>query len=191
MEVKRSKYDTNPLDPEVARRSENAWGEEAAAPETKNVRGATTRVGPPDANENARRNVYSEAPTRMFDNTKPPETSYPSVFVPPTYAPPAEVYKPPPPASNQTPATKPTSRTVEGLGLPERWAIVAPYAPFYVGLVASIIELLLVPRREVRARAHAAQGLALHATIIVVDLFFGAIGAITGSGAGRALFGIA
>ena len=51
-------------------------------------------------NENARQNVYSEAPTRRYDNP-PLEAPYPSVFVPPTYAPPAQyqsrqnIYQPP------------------------------------------------------------------------------------------------
>jgi len=49
-------------------------------------------------------------------------------------------------------AQKPTSRNVEGLGLP-KVAIVMPYAPFYVGVVASIIELILVRERGSGARA--------------------------------------
>ncbi len=191
MGVKKSKYDTNPLDPAVAHRSEQAWGEaDSDTPDTGVVKGATTRVGPPDANENARRNLHSEAPTRVLE-PKSQDSSYPSVFVPPTYAPPAEVYQARPQSYQPPPETRPTSRTVEGLGLPEKWALILPYAPMYIGLVASIVELLLIPRREVRARAHASQGLALHAAIIVIDLLFGAVAMVTGSNTGRSLFGVA
>lgn len=190
MEVKRSKYDTNPLDPDVARRAEEAWSEDENSPETGEVKGATTRVGPADANETARRNVYSEAPTRTLDSKPPLDSSYPSVFVPPTYAPPANVYQPPQ-VPYRPPVSQPSARNVAGLGLPEKWAIILPYAPFYVGVVASIIELLLVPRKEVRVRAHAAQGMALQAAIIVINLLFGAVAAITGSNVGGTLFGIA
>src|SRR5438552_12663330 len=120
MEPKRSKYDTNPLDPEVAKRTEEVRGQGEDAPTTGAVKGPTTRVGP-DRNESARSNVYSEAPTRTFDATPPLDSSYPSVFVPPTYAPPAEVYQPPAAAYQPAVTQKPTSRTVEGLGLPEKW----------------------------------------------------------------------
>ena len=192
MEPKRTKYDTNPLDPEVARNTEQVWGDQEEEPSTAAVKGETTRVGPVAGNaaDNARRNVYSEAPTRTFDSP-PAGDSYPSVFVPPTYAAPAEVYKP-----RQGPYQQPLARTaptrnVEGLGLPEKWAVILPYAPLYIGVVASIIELILVPRGEVRVRGHAAQGLALHIAIVAISLLFGVVGAITGSSAGGTLFKVA
>jgi uncharacterized membrane protein len=66
-----------------------------------------------------------------------------------------------------------------------------PYTPFYIGLVAAIIELLVVPRNETRTRFHAAQGLALHLAILVGSLLFKIVGAVTGSGFGGFLFGLA
>jgi hypothetical protein len=190
MEPKRTKYDTNPLDPEVARNTEKVWGESEDQRATANVKGATTRVGPTPEND-PRKNLYSEAPTRTFDSTPPADGSYPSVFVPPTYAPPAEVYQPR--ESLHRPASLPHagSRNVEGLGIPEKWATVLPYAPLYIGVVASILELILVPRNEVRVRAHAAQGLALQLAIVAINLLFGAIGSITGSSAGGTIFWLA
>jgi uncharacterized membrane protein len=175
MEPKRSKYDTNPLDPEVARKTEQVWGDAEDVPSTGGVKGATTRVGPQPNNavDSARSNVYSEAPTRTFNSPPSGDSSYPSVFVPPTYAPPAEVYKPP-----QGPYQQPLVRTV-------------PYAPAYIGVVASIIELLLVPRREVRVRGHAAQGLALQLAIVAITMLFSIVGAITGSSAGGKIFWLA
>ena len=41
----------------------------------------------------------------------------------------------------------PTSRSVAGIGIPEKWATTLAYAP-YIGLVISLLELLLVPRKE-------------------------------------------
>jgi len=99
METKKNKYDTNPLDPDVERKAEESWG---FTEPTQNIGGATQEVG----NESARKNAYSEAPTRRYDSP-PLEQPYPSVFVPPTYAPPTQ-YQPPPgnpyyrPAANQS-----------------------------------------------------------------------------------------
>lgn len=190
MEPKRTKYDTNPLDPEVARKTGEVWGQGDDAPAaTEEFKGATQPVKPAVV-ESPRANLYSEAPTRRYD-TPPLDSSYPSVFVPPTYAPPPEVYQPPPLPYRAPMEVRPTSRNVEGLGLPERWALILPYAPAYIGLVAAIVELLLVPRKELRVRGHAAQGLALHASIIAIQLLFSAVAALTGSGVGGSIFGIA
>src|SRR5262245_29163718 len=165
METKKSKYDTNPLDPDVERKTEETWGFGGEGAPTQEVGGATQRVGPepqtvgPDPQAAPRENVYSEAPTRRYDSTQAPkaDTGYPSVFIPPTYAPPtqyhpSQVYQPPV-------AAKPTSRLVAGVNIPEKWAIMLPYAPFYVGLVVSLVELFLVPRKEPQVRFHASQAL--------------------------------
>ena len=189
MEPKKSKYDTNPLDPDFVRNAEQAWGEggEAPGPGTQEVRGATREIGS-SANENARSNIYSEAPTRRYDNP-PLDAPYPSIFVPPTYSQPAP-YQPAPtpyrPASQQ-----PTSRTVAGIGLPEKWATMLPYAPFFIGIVVSLIELFLVPKTEPRVRFHAAQGLALQIALTAVQTLFGVLATVTGSSFGGSLFGLA
>jgi uncharacterized membrane protein len=190
MESKRTKYDTNPLDPEVARDTEKVWGKADETSPTGTVKGATTPVGPAIA-DNARANANSEAPTRTFNSPTSGDSSYPSVFVPPTYAPPASVYQPPPVPYQPPVATRPPSRSVAGLGLPEKWAVMLPYAPFYVGIVASLIELILVPRSEVRVRGHAAQGLALHIAIVAIQMLFGVLSMITGSRAGGSMFSFA
>src|ERR1043165_1288165 len=105
METKKSKYDTNPLDPDVERKSSETWGESGGGkPTTPWVQEPTSEVKNPT--EEPRQNVYSEAPTRRYENP-PLEQPYPSVFVPPTYAPPANQYQQPgtnpyyPPPSNQ------------------------------------------------------------------------------------------
>jgi uncharacterized membrane protein len=187
VETKKSKYDTNPLDPDVERKAEESWGEGGGGA-TQQMRGATREVGR-SANENARQSAYSEAPTRRYDNP-PLEAPYPSVFVPPTYSPPAQYQ----PGQNiyQAPISgAPTSRPVPGIGIPEKWAVVLPYAPLYIGLVFSLLELFLVPRKEVKARFHAAQALALHIAILIVHTIFGVISTITDSSLGGTFFKLA
>ena len=56
MEGNKTKYDTNPLDPEVANRTEEIWGEEEGGSGTREIKGATRQVGH-SANEEARRNL--------------------------------------------------------------------------------------------------------------------------------------
>jgi uncharacterized membrane protein len=186
METKKSKYDTNPLDPDVERKAEEVWGDLGGSTPTQQVGGATREVGD-SANENARRNVYSEAPTRRYDNP-PLEAPYPSVFVPPTYAPPAQQYQQPGQNPYQAAYSAPTScRSVAGVGIPERWALLLAYFP-YIGIVASIIELLLAPRREIKVRFHASQALALHVAILIIHTVLQAITALSGSSMGDVLF---
>lgn len=188
METKKNKYDTNPLDPDVAKQSEEEWGKTGDGAQTSEVKGATRRVASA-ADSSARSNVYSEAPTKRYDNL-PLDTPYPSVFVPPTYSPPSP-YQPNPYLQQQQGSQKPTSRVAAGIGLPEKWAMMLPYAPFYIGVVASLVELFLVPKKEVKVRFHAAQGLALHIAILVVQTLFGVVGSVTGSSIGGSLFKVA
>lgn len=187
MERKKNKYDTNPLDPDLERKAEDDWGSVRLSPETQPVRGATNDVKA-SAKQDARQNVYSEAPTRRYDGASV-EGPYPSVFIPPAYSPPTQTtHSRYPQPEIRTP---PTSRTVPGFGLSEKWAVVLPYAPFYVGLVASLLELFLVPRRETKVRFHASQGLALHIALLIVQTIFGVISTVSGSSIGGVFFKLA
>ena len=188
METKKNKYDTNPLDPDVERKSQESWGEGGGgAPTTPWVQEPTGKVVNPTEGD-ARKNVYSEAPTRRYDNP-PLEAPYPSIFVPPTYAPPAQQQQPnqniyqAPPTSYQSPY-----RPVAGIGIAEKWALVLAYCPAYIGLIVSILELFLIPRKESKVRFHASQALPLHIAILVIDMFFRIISTITGSSLGGGLF---
>jgi uncharacterized membrane protein len=201
MEPKRSKYDTNPLDGKVADRAEDSFESARPGPPTDKVAGGPTRDIGRTVNEEARLNPEREAPTKRID-----DTSYPSVFVPPpprqstTYAPPrapaANIYRPPPvpppnvyqPPPLSIPAQKPGSRHVAGLGIPEKWANLLPYFFGHIGLVAAVVELLLVPRTETRARFHAAQGLALQIAILILTGAFGFVTLISGNKLGTQLF---
>ncbi len=173
---KKSKYDTNPLDPDYARRTDDAWGA------TRNQNARPTEEQPVVAAE--------DAPTRRYEN--PLSSSYPSVFVPPV----AEPLKNqaatgattrPPYAGHQ----QPTSRNVAGVNLPENVALIIPYIPYYIGGVLAAAELFLVPRSEVRVRFHAAQGLAMHLAVIAVQTILNIIGAFTGSNIGSKFFLVA
>jgi uncharacterized membrane protein len=110
------------------------------------------------------------------------------VFIPQTYAPPTQQYQQP----GQQPyhagynATS-SCRSVAGVGIPERWALLLAYFP-YIGIVASIIELLLAPRREIKVRFHASQALALHVAILIIHTVLQAITALSGSSMGDVLF---
>ena len=187
METKKSKYDTNPLDPDVERKAEEVWGELGGTTPTQQVGGATREVGN-SSNEDARRNVYSEAPTRRYDNP-PLEAPYPSVFVPPTYSPPQ--YQPRQNVYQSPVSAPPMSRSVPGIGLSEKTTLMLPYLPFYIGLVPALLELFLVPRSEVKVRFHAAQALALHIAFIIISTIFGVINTLTDSSLGGTLFKVA
>jgi uncharacterized membrane protein len=167
-EKKKTKYDTNPLDEEHARRAAGTWGEPR----------------PVEPLPKAEEPWPAEAPTKRYDSSIP--VSYPSINVPPTYPPrPAEM---PARVSSAVPTAPSSKRIVPGLGLPENITLALPYAPFYIGAVAGVLELFLTPRSEPRARFHAAQGLALHLAAIAIKLIFSMIEGITGNGVGGKLF---
>jgi uncharacterized membrane protein len=205
MSEKRSKYDTDPLDPDFVRQTEQMGGSSAARD--------TART----SNEQSRLNPDAEAPTRRIDDLSQP---YPSIFVPPTPTPtPTQptyqqppyqqptyqqpTYQPPPLTSFGQPQTQagvappvprpsqPSSRAVAGLGIPEKFALILPYMPFHIGIACAIIELLLVPRTETRVRFHAAQGLALQLAIVAVSLVLAFVGSIADSRLGGTLFSLA
>ena len=186
METNKGKYDTNPLDADVERKTAEAWGENAGGSATTEWVPQPTREMA-DPQEDARKNVYSEAPTRRYENP-PLEAPYPSVFVPPTYAPPTQYQQPQQNIYQPPVSMRPTSRPILGLGLPEKWAVMLPYAPFYIGLVFSLLELFLVPRKETKVRFHASQAIALHIGILIIHTLFGVISTITDSSFGGALF---
>jgi uncharacterized membrane protein len=189
MPEKKSQYDTDPLDPDYARQTDEVWG-------------ATRLIDPVTrpAEPQQRYDPESEAPTRRIDDSF--AQSYPSVFAaPPAYQPPPPTVRPAygqPPQAAPPPHAPPAGqhfatpeRNVAGLGIPEKFANVLPYAPFYIGLVASIIELLVVPRGEWRTRLHAAQGLALQIGILAVGFALSILSGIGGVRAGAILFSIA
>lgn len=170
---KKSKYDTNPLDPDYAKRTDDVWGA------TRSHLPRQTEEQQPLPDEAA------EAPTRRYDNPLP--SSYPSVFVPPVAQPPQARPATAPAVTNEPP----TSRNVPGINVPENVAMIVPYIPYYIGGVLAAVELFLVPRNETRVRFHAAQGLAMHLFVIAVQVALNIIGGFTGSRIGSTFFWIA
>ena len=73
-----------------------------------------------------------------------------------------------------------SDRNVPKVGMPEKWLIGLPYIPFYIGLVAGIVLLLVVPKEENKVRFHAAQGLAAHVGILIVTTILGLVGNVAG-----------
>jgi uncharacterized membrane protein len=202
MEPKRSKYDTNPLDEDVVAHADQSWGSAQAVSPTEEMRAGPTRDIRRPANETARQNSESEAPTRRIDNNI--ATSYPSIFVPPQAkksmyeAPrvaPTDIYQPPPgppPNVHQGSAVyKAGSNKVAGLGIPERWAAMLPYLPVWPAIVIGIVELLIVPRTETRVRFHASQALALQIGITAVSMLLTFGGLFSGRFTGAGLFNAA
>lgn len=73
-----------------------------------------------------------------------------------------------------------SDRKVAKTGVPEKWLIGLPYLPFSIGLVAGLIQLLVIPKGETKVRFHAAQGLAAHVGILIVTTILGLVGNVNG-----------
>jgi uncharacterized membrane protein len=161
-----SKYDTNPLDPDFPEKIRA----EAEGP-----------------------------PTQVLSETGAAETSH---FTPPAHTEQQTIrlpggsgqqYAPPPPPYYQQPYngqyvpgiyqpqgfSAPSERKVQPIGLPENIVTALPYIPWYIGLIAGAVILLLTPRTETKARFHAAQGLAAHVAILIVTTALGIIGTVS------------
>jgi len=203
MEPKRSKYDTNPLEEDFVDRATDSFAPETSGAQTERVFGGPTLEIHRPEHDSFRAYSDSEAPTRHIGDKV---TSYPSVFVPPqtkpaaTYQPPrmvsADVYQPPPvppPAIYQSPGLqafeKSGRNTVSKLGIQERWAVMLPYLPFWMlAIVASVIELLLVPRTESRVRFHAAQGMTLQIVVGAISTLLALAGLLARNWSGSGVF---
>ena len=82
-------------------------------------------------------------------------------------------------------------RKVAKTGLSEKWVVGLPYIPFWIGLVAGLVLLLVIPKEENKVRFHAAQGFAAHIAIAIVSAILGFVGDLTGVGIGGFIFWIA
>lgn len=81
-------------------------------------------------------------------------------------------------------------RKVAKTGLAEKWVVGLPYIPFWIGLVAGLVLLLVIPKEENKVRFHAAQGFAAHIAIAIVSAILGFVGNITDSNFGGFIFGL-
>ncbi len=147
-----TKYDTNPLDPEFPEKARAA----AATSETRDLSGETRNFA--DVDERG------EERTRVLNNAAAGYTSqHPSQYQTVGLA-----------NMNQS-----LSRKVEKVGLPENVMTALPYIPWFVGMIAGLLILFLVPKSEAKVRFHAAQGLAAHVAILIVSAILGFLGNIT------------
>lgn len=175
--MSRSKYDTNPLDPEFPEKAKAA----AASEETRTLpyRGGETKQFPQyeaTADEQQTRR-FAEADVNAYSTYAPP---FDGQYVPTHYQ--ANAFL------TQDQARK---RKVDSLGIPENLAIAAAYIPWYIGLVAGFVLLLLTPKSEPKLRFHAAQGLAAHLGIVLVTVLLGLVTSVTGGDLGTLLFRVA
>ena len=165
-------FDTNPLDP--------AFPEKAKAAAETASNGGYTAPSPTPFSTNEFPTVpasVTEEETRRFDSAQFNSYAFQGGQPPAIYQ----------PAS----LTETSERKVAKTGMPEKWLIGLPYVPFYIGLVASLIMLLVIPKEETKVRFHAAQGFATQIAIAAIAAILGVVGNITDSNFGGFLFGLA
>lgn len=154
------KYDTNPLDPEFPEKAKaksaaaSGYNTSGTAFSTSEFPGAPTSV----TEEETRRFNHASFATQPFHGA-----AAPALYQAPNLA-----------GMNQA-----SSRKVAKVGMPEKFLIGLPYLPFSIGLVAGLIQLLVIPKEETKVRFHAAQGLAAHLGILIVLAIFGIVDNIT------------
>ena len=150
-----NKYDTNPLDPDFPEQLKREAEAQAATQVLPQGVGETQRFAP-ETEEQTRR--FVEADQAAF------QQPFNGQFVPAV-------------AQNVNVSTTDGSiyRKVEKLGLPENVLTAVPYIPWFLGLVAGILLLLLTPKSEQKVRFHAAQGVAAHIGILIVTTILGVV----------------
>ncbi len=150
-----TKYDTNPLDPDFPEKLRREAEAQAATQVLPQGIGKTQRFAP-ETEEQTRR--FAAADQAAF------QQPFNGQFVPAV-------------AQNVNVSTTDASiyRKIEKLGLPENILIAVPYIPWFLGMVAGILLLLLVPKSEAKVRFHAAQGLAAHIGILIVTTILGIV----------------
>ena len=166
------KYDTNPLDPEFPDKVKATaeYADEAATRTLHTTNAETRQFADP---------LPTEEQTRRFAGSTPYSPPFNGQYVPTNF------YSSPPEMNRSS------SRKVDKVGLPENVLTAVPYIPWYLGMVAGLLILFLVPKNEAKVRFHAAQGLAAHIGILIVTTILGIIGNITDiAEAGNVIFQI-
>jgi uncharacterized membrane protein len=157
----KKKFDTNPLDPDFPQKARESR-KNAALP--KNEYSTAEFPPPPMTEEQTRR--FDDS---VFNDYQRPFTGQNA----PAFYPPKGIYD----GMNRS-----SSRKVDRIGLPENVLTALPYIPFWIGMIAGLIILFLVPRSENKVRFHAAQGLAAHLAILIVSFILQLVGNVTNMG---------
>jgi len=159
-----TKYDTNPLDEDFPQMLKAQAEAEMA---TQGLSQAETRHFAPLApTEDQTRRLGEELPSY------PRPSAYAAPFMRVAYQP-----------VSMTDVDRSSERKVERIGLPEYVLTAVPYIPWYIGMVAGLLLLLLMPRSEAKIRFHAAQGLAAHLGILVVSTILSIVAGVAGPAA--------
>ena len=119
------KYDTNPLDPEFPERARATAAASSTAPQTP----FKTNEFPVSAPSSS----ITEEETRRFSEADFNAYSFHGADAPLAYQ-----------APRFADMNAASSRKVGKVGMPEKWLIGLPYLPFYIGLVAGVVLLLVV-----------------------------------------------
>lgn len=170
------KFDTNPLDPEFPEKAKAAAAAQTAgqggvytAPQKTPYSTAEFPTRPPSVTEEeTRRFGEADFQAYAFQGGQTPAA-----------------YRPAPLAD----MNRASDRKVAKTGVAEKWLIGLPYLPFWIGLVAGLILLLVIPKEENKVRFHAAQGFAAHIAIMIVSMILGVVGSVTDTSFGSFLFG--
>jgi uncharacterized membrane protein len=168
------KFDTNPLDPDFPEKAKSAAANSAPASPYTSPNGSPYRTAEFPTTPSS----VTEDETRRFKGAELNSYAFPGAPIAPAYQPPR-------------PLVDTRDRKVAKVGLPEKWLIALPYVPFWIGLVAGLILLLLLPKEETKVRFHAAQGLAAHLGILIVTTILGVVSNVSDlAEIGSLIFGI-
>lgn len=150
------KFDTNPLDPDFPEKVRET--QPATLPTSNQYNGQTRKFAETSETEEQTRK-FNEADFESYNSTFGNEENYPAAYQT------SRLYDKNEKSDN--------SRKVAKIGLPENILVALPYIPFFIGLVAGVLELVFVPKSEAKVRFHAAQGLAAHLGILIVTTILG------------------
>ncbi len=166
------KFDTNPLDPEFPEKVREA---QTSTLPTSNQNNGQTRKFAPTLETEEQTRKFSDAEFNSYQTSFGQEENYPVNYQT------QNLYGNEPKQDN--------SRKVAKVGLPENILVALPYIPFFIGMVAGILELVFVPKSEAKVRFHAAQGLAAHLGILIITTILGFAGIATDlAGAASSIF---
>lgn len=153
------KFDTNPLDPEFPEKAKAKSAGSAYTAPTKTAFSTSEFPTSPSSVTEEETRRFGEADFQAYWQQNPQ---------------PVGLYQ----APNRDTMNVSSNRKVAKVGMPEKFLIGLPYLPFYIGLIAGAVLLLLLPKEETKVRFHAAQGLAAHLAILIVTSILGLIGGL-------------
>jgi uncharacterized membrane protein len=167
------KFDTNPLDPEFPEKAkaaaQTADQSEYTAPQRTPFSTAEFPTRPPSVTEDeTQRFGEADFQAYAFQGAQPP-VAYQQ--------------------ATMSGMNRASDRKVGKTGVAEKWLVGLPYLPFWIGLVAGLVLLLIIPKEENKVRFHAAQGFAAHIAIMIVSAILSIVGNITDSNFGSFIFG--